>query len=101
VSLSEELPVYKASYDLLLMIFQLSKNFQITSEVDENLGGLGKKLHSIQDNYEDVMKKLSTGKGNLITSVEKIKKLRAKTTKSHPQGMADMADETEETEVPI
>ena len=48
---------------------------------------VGKKLHSIQDNYEDVMKKLSTGKGNLITSVEKIKKLGAKATKSLPQGM--------------
>jgi len=62
---------------------------------------VGKRLHSVQDNYEDVMKKLSTGKGNLITSVEKIKKLGAKTTKSLPQGMADIADETEETKVPI
>jgi DNA recombination protein RmuC len=62
---------------------------------------VGKKLHSVQDNYDDVMKKLSTGKGNLITSVEKIKKLGAKTTKSLPQGMADRADETEETEVQL
>jgi|CZKP01.1.fsa_nt_gi DNA recombination protein RmuC len=62
---------------------------------------VGKKLHSVQDNYDDVMKKLSTGKGNLITSVEKIKKLGAKTTKSLPQGMADIADESEETEVPL
>jgi DNA recombination protein RmuC len=62
---------------------------------------VGKRLHSVQDNYEDVMKKLSTGKGNLITSVEKIKKLGAKATKSLPQGMADSVDETEETEVPI
>jgi DNA recombination protein RmuC len=62
---------------------------------------VGKKLHSVQDNYEEVMKKLSTGKGNLITSVEKIKKLGAKTTKSLPQGMADRVDETEEVEVPV
>jgi DNA recombination protein RmuC len=62
---------------------------------------VGKKLHSVQDNYDDVMKKLSTGKGNLITSVEKIKKLGAKTTKSLPQGMLDRVDETEETEVPL
>jgi DNA recombination protein RmuC len=62
---------------------------------------VGKKLHSVQDNYDDVMKKLSTGKGNLITSVEKIKKLGAKTTKSLPQGMADRVDETEEVEVPV
>lgn len=62
---------------------------------------VGKRLHSVQDNYDDVMRKLSTGKGNLITSVEKIKKLGAKTTKSLPQGMADRVDETEETEVPL
>jgi DNA recombination protein RmuC len=62
---------------------------------------VGKRLHSVQDNYEDVMKKLSTGKGNLITSVEKIKKLGAKATKSLPQGMADIADETEEVEEPL
>ena len=62
---------------------------------------VGKKLHSVQDNYDDVMKKLSTGKGNLITSVEKIKKLGAKTTKSLPQGMVDKVDETEEMEVPL
>jgi DNA recombination protein RmuC len=62
---------------------------------------VGKRLHSVQDNYDEVMKKLSTGKGNLITSVEKIKKLGAKATKSLPQGMADIADETEETEVQI
>jgi DNA recombination protein RmuC len=62
---------------------------------------VGKKLHSVQDNYDEVMKKLSTGKGNLITSVEKIKKLGAKTTKSLPQGMVDRVDETEEMEVPL
>jgi DNA recombination protein RmuC len=62
---------------------------------------VGKKLHSVQDNYDEVIKKLSTGRGNLITSVEKIKKLGAKTTKSLPQGILDNADEEEETEVPI
>jgi DNA recombination protein RmuC len=62
---------------------------------------VGKKLHSVQDNYDDVMKKLYTGKGNLITSVEKIKRLGAKTTKSLPHGMIDKVDETEEVEVPL
>jgi len=62
---------------------------------------VGKRLHSVQDNYDDVMKKLSTGKGNLITSVEKIKKLGAKTTKALPPVMLDRVDETEELEVPL
>jgi DNA recombination protein RmuC len=62
---------------------------------------VGKKLHSVQDNYEEVMKKLYMGRGNLMTSVEKIKKLGAKTTKSLPQGMADRVDDTEEIEIPV
>jgi hypothetical protein len=44
MSLSEELPLYKASYDLLLMIFQHVKNFKKpprlmkTTEVRRNTG---------------------------------------------------------------
>jgi DNA recombination protein RmuC len=62
---------------------------------------VGRKLHSIQDNYDEVIKKLSTGRGNLITSVEKIKKLGAKTTKSLPQGILGRENESEETEVQL
>jgi DNA recombination protein RmuC len=60
---------------------------------------VGRRLHATQDNYDDVMKKLSTGRGNLINSVEKIKKLGAKTTKSLPPSLSDSIDETEETEI--
>lgn len=56
---------------------------------------VGKKIRNAQENYEDVMKKLHTGKGNLISSVEKIKKLGAKTTKSLPQGIIDRIEEEE------
>ena len=62
------------------------------------LEDMGKKLHAVQDNYDDVIKKLSSGRGNLISSVEKIKKLGAKTTKLIPSSLAEQAEETEETE---
>jgi DNA recombination protein RmuC len=62
------------------------------------LEDMGKKLHAVQDNYDDVIRKLSSGRGNLITSVEKIKRLGAKTTKALPVSMTDQIDETEETD---
>lgn len=60
---------------------------------------IGKKLNSTRDAYDDVMKKISTGKGNLITSVEKIKKLGAKTTKSIPQNIVNNTEDEEAPEL--
>jgi DNA recombination protein RmuC len=57
---------------------------------------LGKKMDTMKDRYGDVMKKLHLGKGNLVNSVEKIKKLGANTTKSLPQHLLDRADDAEE-----
>ena len=65
------------------------------------LEDMGKKLHAVQDNYDDVIRKLSSGRGNLMNSVEKIKKLGAKTTKSLPASMTEQIEETEETEISI
>jgi len=43
---------------------------------------IGKGLDLAQKDYHGAMSKLSTGRGNLVTSVEKLKKLGAKTTKT-------------------
>jgi DNA recombination protein RmuC len=43
---------------------------------------LGRKLDSSKKFYEESMKKLSLGNGNLIHRVEDLKKLGAKTNKS-------------------
>lgn len=43
---------------------------------------IGKKLQNTQVDYQNAINKLSTGKGNLITSVEKLKKMGAKAKKS-------------------
>ena len=47
--------------------------------------------------YEESMKKLSTGNGNLVTSVEKLKKMGAKAKKSLPEAVLKRA-ESEETD---
>jgi len=57
---------------------------------------LGKRITTMQRGYEEAMKKLYTGKGNLVTSVERIKRLGANTTKSLPQQLLDRADDDEE-----
>lgn len=54
---------------------------------------LGKRITTLQKGYEDAMRKLHTGRGNLISSVERIKQLGASTTKSLPQQLLDRADE--------
>ena len=41
----------------------------------EDLVDLGKKMKGTQQSYEDAMNKLSTGKGNLLRRVEKMKEL--------------------------
>lgn len=45
---------------------------------------VGKKLDSAKDSYEEAMKKIHDGRGNLIAGVEKIKQLGAKASKSLP-----------------
>jgi DNA recombination protein RmuC len=46
---------------------------------------LGKKMDEAKGSYSAAMNKLVTGKGNLITSVEKLKKMGAKSKKSIPE----------------
>jgi DNA recombination protein RmuC len=61
----------------------------------DDLKNIGDKIKATQNSYEDAMKKLSTGRGNLIGSVEKIKSLGAKTTKALPQNLLDSVEEDE------
>jgi len=50
---------------------------------------IGKGISATQNNYNDAMNKLHTGSGNLVSRVENIKKLGAKTTKELPKLMLD------------
>lgn len=58
----------------------------------QDLTGVGKKIDSAKTDYSAAMNKLVEGKGNLITSVEKLKKLGAKAKKSLPEAIIKRAE---------
>ena len=58
---------------------------------------VGKRMDEGKKAYEDSMKKLSTGNGNLITSVEKLKKMGAKAKKNIPENILRRAEAEEDT----
>ena len=58
-----------------------------------DLTKVGKKMDEAKTEYKGAMNKLVEGRGNLITSVEKIKKLGAKAKKSLPQNIIDRAQD--------
>ena len=57
-----------------------------------DLEGVGKAIDNAHKKYESAQNKLSTGKGNLVRSVEKIKALGAKTNKSISQDLLDKSE---------
>lgn len=67
----------------------------------DDLEDIGKKLQATQKAYEGAQNKLVSGRGNLITSAEKVRKLGAKTSKALPAGLAEVeAEGDEEPRVP-
>ncbi len=58
-----------------------------------DLTKVGKKMDEAKNEYKGAMNKLVEGRGNLITSVEKIKKLGAKAKKALPQNIVERAQE--------
>jgi DNA recombination protein RmuC len=59
---------------------------------------IGKRMDEAKVEYGNAMNKLVEGKGNLITSVEKLKKMGAKAKKALPDNIINRA-ETNETEI--
>ncbi len=55
----------------------------------ETLADVGKGLEATQKNYEKAVSQLKTGKGNLISRTENLRKLGVKSGKSLPQIVAD------------
>ena len=60
-----------------------------------DLTGVGKKIDAAKSDYSAAMNKLVDGRGNLITSVEKLKKMGAKAKKSLPEAIIKRAEEGE------
>ena len=56
---------------------------------------IGKKIDESKLEYQGAMNKLVEGKGNLITSVEKLKKMGAKAKKSLPENIINRAEKDE------
>ncbi len=57
---------------------------------------IGKKIDESKSEYDGAMNKLKEGKGNLITSVEKLKKMGAKAKKSLPEQLLKEIEQTSE-----
>jgi len=58
-----------------------------------DLTGVGKKIDAAKTDYSAAMNKLVDGKGNLISRVEKIKKMGAKAKKALPESIIKRANE--------
>jgi DNA recombination protein RmuC len=56
---------------------------------------IGNKINDSKTEYENAMSKLVEGRGNLITSVEKLKKMGAKAKKSLPDNILTRANNNE------
>jgi DNA recombination protein RmuC len=59
---------------------------------------IGNKIKDTKTEYENAMSKLVDGRGNLISSVEKLKKMGAKAKKSLPENIIARATNTEENQ---
>ena len=57
----------------------------------KDLIGIGKRIDDSKKEYSNAMNKLFDGRGNLINSVEKLKKMGAKAKKSIPEKIIDRA----------
>lgn len=67
----------------------------------EDLILIGKKMDEGKKAYEESMKKLVEGKGNLVISVEKLKRLGVKAEKSIPDSVIQRASLIEDLENPL
>jgi DNA recombination protein RmuC len=66
------------------------------SALIEDLISVGKKMNDAQSAYESTMNKLVTGKGNLVSRVENLKKLGVKTSKQINQKLIDRTEDLED-----
>ncbi len=82
---------HKNSKDIAIEAGNLYDKF---SDFIKDLQSIGHSLDSAHKNYESALKKLSTGRGNLISRVEKIKKLGANTSKEIPSNLLIDSNET-------
>ncbi len=61
-----------------------------------DLTNVGKKMDDAKNEYRNAMNKLFEGKGNLIVSVEKLRKMGAKSKKILPQNIVARAENNDD-----
>lgn len=66
-----------------------------------DLTKVGNKMRDAQTEYQNAMGKLVDGRGNIITSIEKLKKMGAKAKKALPENILNRAMQMEEDDVVI
>jgi len=64
-----------------------------------DLTKVGNKMRDAQTEYQNAMGKLVDGRGNIITSIEKLKKMGAKAKKALPENILNRAMQMEEEDV--
>ena len=65
-----------------------------------DLTKVGKKMDEAKNEYRSAMNKLVEGRGNIVTSIEKLKKMGAKAKKSIPEPILKRAEEDSDLEQP-
>ncbi|HSC75527.1 MAG TPA: DNA recombination protein RmuC [Pseudomonadales bacterium] len=75
---------------------EAGKLFDQFARVGESLDDLGKQLGKANDSYLETVKRFTTGRGNMVSRVEKLKQLGARASKSLPAAFSD-ADITDES----
>ncbi|MDG1992977.1 MAG: DNA recombination protein RmuC, partial [Polaribacter sp.] len=78
--------------NVLAIAEQAGRLYDQFVNLTDDLIKVGNQLKTVQGSYDSSMKKL-TGKGNLITKVERIKTLGAKTSKNLNKNLLDRASE--------
>lgn len=78
--------------NVLAIAEQAGRLYDQFVNLTDDLVKVGTQLKTVRGSYESSMKKL-TGRGNLVTKVEKIKELGAKTSKNIKKSLLDRANE--------
>ena len=78
--------------NVLAIAEQAGRLYDQFVNLTDDLIKVGNQLKTVQGSYDTSMKKL-TGKGNLITKVERIKTLGAKTSKNLNKNLLDRAND--------
>ena len=76
---------------------EAGKLFDQFARVGESLEELGKQLQRATHSYDETMKRFSSGRGNLVSRTENLKKLGARTSKQLPAAFA-AGEEDEDTD---